>query len=167
MDSDEKLARLKESMTLATQVKSADDLKVGTIVYVRMDKNDGLILKDGYTTRLKYIIVAGSKSNDKEFCAVLVNSDNDYSDSPEWKAEQYPLLQQNYPDLLEYNSWIDCTDPKTLTLRKLKARKAEIKGRLTDDDLDAVMTKLKDSDFIEPHLKTVFGISTYTSEKDT
>lgn len=71
MDSDEKLARLKESMTLASQVKSADDLKVGTIVYVSMDKNDGLILKDGYTTRLKYIIVAGSKSNDKEFCAVL------------------------------------------------------------------------------------------------
>ena len=161
MDSDDKLAQLKQSLIEASLVKCADDLKVGTIVYVELDKNDGLILTDGYPTRLKYIIVAGNKSDKKEYCAVLINSDDDYSESPEWKEDQYPLLQQNYLGILDYNSWLDCTDPKTLSLRKLKARKAEIKGRLTDDDLKAVMTKLKESDFIDPHTKKVFGIDTF------
>jgi hypothetical protein len=164
MDFEGKLADLKENLKAASLVKSADDLKVGTIIYVEMDKNDGLVLNDGYPTRLKYVVVAGSKSDRKEVCAMLVNTDADYSDAPDWKAEQYPLLQKNYPGVLDYNSWLDCTDPKTLTVRKLKAKKAEVKGSLTPDDLKAVMTKLKNSDFIDDHTKRVYGINAYTSE---
>ena len=74
------------------------------------------------------------------------------------------MLQKNYPGVLDYNSWLDCTDPKTLTVRKLKAKKAEVKGSLTPDDLKAVMTKLKNSDFIDDHTKRVYGINAYTSE---
>ena len=164
MDFEGKLADLKENLKAASLVKSADDLKVGTIIYVEMDKNDGLVLNDGYPTRLKYVVVAGSKSDRKEVCAMLVNTDADYSDAPDWKAEQYPLLQKDYPGVLDYNSWLDCTDPKTLTVRKLKAKKAEVKGSLTPDDLKAVMTKLKNSDFIDDHTKRVYGINAYTSE---
>ena len=164
MDFEGKLADLKESLKAEALVKSADDLKVGTIIYVEMDKNDGLALNDGYPTRLKYVVVAGSKTDRKEVCAVLVNSDADYSDAPDWKAEQYPLLQKNYQDVLDHDSWIDCTDPKTLTVRKLKAKKAEVKGRLTADDLKAVMTRLKKSDFINDHTKKVYGINAYNTE---
>lgn len=164
MDFEGKLADLKESLKAEALVKSADDLKVGTIIYVEMDKNDGLVLNDGYPTRLKYVVVAGSKTDRKEVCAVLVNSDADYSDAPDWKAEQYPLLQKNYQDVLDHDSWIDCTDPKPLTVRKLKAKKAEVKGRLTADDLKAVMTKLKKSDFINDHTKKVYGINAYNTE---
>lgn len=164
MDFEGKLADLKESLKAEALVKSADDLKVGTIIYVEMDKNDGLVLNDGYPTRLKYVVVAGSKTDRKEVCAVLVNSDADYSDAPDWKAEQYPLLQKNYQDVLDHDCWIDCTDPKTLTVRKLKAKKAEVKGRLTADDLKAVMTKLKKSDFINDHTKKVYGINAYNTE---
>ena len=164
MDFKGKLADLKENLKAASLVQSADDLKVGTIIYVEMDKNDGLVLNEGYPTRLKYVVVAGSKSDRKEVCAVLVNTDADYSDALDWKAEQYPLLQKNYPGVLDYDSWLDCTDPKTLTVRKLKAKKAEVKGCLTADDLKAVMTKLKNSDFIDSHTKKVYGISAYTPE---
>jgi hypothetical protein len=163
MDFEGKLADLKETLKAASLVQSADDLKVGTIIYVEMDKNDGLVLNDGYPTRLKYVVVAGSKSDRKEVCAVLVNTDADYSDAPDWKAEQYPLLQKNYPGVLDYDSWLDCTDPKTLTVRKLKAKKAEVKGSLTTDDLKAVMTKLKNSDFINDHTKKVYGINAFTT----
>ena len=164
MDFKGKLADLKENLKAASLVQSADDLKVGTIIYVEMDKKDGLVLNEGYPTRLKYVVVAGSKSDRKEVCAVLVNTDADYSDAPDWKAEQYPLLQKNYPGVLDYDSWLDCTDPKTLTVRKLKAKKAEVKGCLIADDLKAVMTKLKNSDFIDPRTKKVYGISAYTPE---
>lgn len=162
MDFEGKLADLKEKQKAVSLVQSADDLKIGSIIYVEMDKNDGLVLNDGYSTRMKYVVVAGSKSDRKEVCAVLVNTNADYSDAPDWKAEQYPLLQKNYPGVLDYDSWLDCTDPKTLTVRKLKAKKAEVKGSLTTDDLKAVMTKLKNSDFIDPHTKKVYGINAYT-----
>ena len=158
MDQEGKLANLKNSLQKASLVKSIADLQVGTVIYVELDANDGLVLKDGYKTRLKYVVVAGAKSNQKEICAVLINSDADYSDDPDWKAEQYPLLQSNYPGLLDHDSWLDCTDPKPLTVKKLKAKKAEVSGSLLEEDLALVMDKLKNSDFIEPHMKKVFGI---------
>lgn len=137
------------------------ELCVGDIVYVEMDSNDGLVLNEGYPTRLKYVVVAGSKSDNKEACLVLINSDNDYSDDPEWIAAQIPIAHNNYPEILDYDSWMDCTDPKQMTMRKLRARKAEIVGRLNDEDLSLVMATLKDSGFIDTHLKKVYGILSY------
>ena len=166
MDFEDKLADLKKSIDEASLVKSSADLMVGTLVYVEMDKNDGLTLTGGYTTRLKYVVAAGAKSDHKEVCAVLVNTDADFSDDPDWRADQYPLLQRNYPGILDYDSWLDCTDPKTLTVRKLKAKKAEVKGRLTDEDLRAVMTKLKNSEVISERMKKLYGISSFETEKE-
>lgn len=164
MDFEGKLAGLIESIKLASLVQNANNLEAGTIVYVEMDKSDGLVINDGYPTRLKYVVIAGSKSNRKEVCALLVNSEADYSNDPDWRAEQYPLFQKKYSDILDHDSWLDCTDPKTFTLRKLKAKKAEIKGHLTDDDLRAVMTKLKNSEFIDNHTKKVYGIASFKVE---
>ena len=164
MDFQGKLADLKEKLRVESLVKSADDLKVGTIIYMEMDKNDGLVLKKGFPTRRKYVVVAGRKSDRKEVCVVLINSDADYSNAQDWKDEQYLLLRRNYPDILDDDSWLDCTDPKILTIRKIKAKKAEVRGRLTADDLMAMMTKLKNSDFIDLHTKRVFGISAYDAE---
>ena len=53
------------------------------------------------------------------------------------------------------------SDPKVLTIRKLKAKKAVIQGQLTEDDLIAVMQKLKNSEFIDPQQKKVFGFADY------
>lgn len=159
MDQDGKLANLKQSIHNAKLVKSISDLKVGTVIYVELDANDGLVLKDGYKTRLKYVVVAGAKSNHKEICAVLINSDADYSTDPDWKAEQYPLSQNNYPQFLDHDSWMDCTDPKSLTVRKLKAKKAEVSGSLNENDMSVVLEKLKNSDFVDPHMKKVFGLN--------
>ena len=57
MDSNGKLAEIKKAIVEASLVKSIADLSVGTIVYVEMDKNDGLVLNEGYPTRLKYVVV--------------------------------------------------------------------------------------------------------------
>ena len=57
------------------------------------------------------------------------------------------------------------SDHKTLTVRKLKAKKAEVKGRLTDDDLRAVMTKLKNSEVISERIKKLYGISSFDTEE--
>ena len=161
MDFEGTLASLKRSMDEASFVKSAADLPVGTVVYVEMDKNDGIVLKDGHPTRLKYVVIAGAKGDKKQVCVLLINSDADYSDSEEWLDGQYPLHKCHYCSFLDYDSWLDCTDPKVVTTRKLKAKKAQVKGHLTEDDLKAVMKILKNCEFISPHMKSVFGISSF------
>ncbi len=57
------LASLKSKLSDENKVTSADDLNVGDVVYVELDKNDGLVLNGKYVTRLKYVVVAGAKSN--------------------------------------------------------------------------------------------------------
>jgi hypothetical protein len=65
MDFEGKLAEIRKNIDKASLVRSAADLSVGTVIYVEMDKNDGLVLTDGYPTRLKYVVVAGTKSDQK------------------------------------------------------------------------------------------------------
>ena len=88
-----------------------------------MDRADGIVPTPGYDSRLKYVIVAGAKSNAKEVCAVLINTDNDHSLAPDWQAEQYLIRQEDYPEILDHDSRIDCTDPKELKVAKIKASK--------------------------------------------
>lgn len=155
------LTQLKKQLTQKSLVKGIQDLRVGDIIYYDMDRADGIIPNPGYDTRLKYVVVAGSKSNDKEVCAVLINSEKDHSPVPDWQAEQYLIRQADYPSILEKDSWIDCTDPKELKVSKIKAKEAEKKGRLNERDLANVMKHLKENDFIDPHTRKVYGIDKY------
>ena len=156
-DKDGVLAKLHEEVCI---VKSAEDLSAGDIIYVELDQTDG-INTQGYPTRLKYVVVSGAKSDRKQIAAVLINSENDYSNDPEWQKEQYLLSQKNYANFLEYDSWLDCFEIKELKVRKIVARKAEKKGCLNTYDLCIMMQKLKDSEFIDEHLKKVYGINSF------
>ena len=159
------LARLKEKLRQDSLVKGIEDLQVGDIVYYDMDRADGIVPLPGYDTRLKYVIVAGEKSNLKEVCAVLINTDNDYSSAPDWQAEQYCIRQADYSEILDHDSWVDCTDPKELKVSKIKAKKAEKKGRLNSRDLANIMKHLKENDFIDAHTRKVYGIDKYSIDQ--
>ena len=137
---------------------------MGDIVYYDMDRDDGIVPETGYDSRLKYVIVAGAKSNSKEVCAVLINTDNDFSSAPDWLAEQYLVRQTDYPEILDHDSWIDCTDPKELLVSKIKAKGAEKKGRLNPRDLSNVMRHLKENDFIDARTRRIYRIDKYSVE---
>ncbi len=154
-------AQQKERLRQDSLVKGIENLQVGDIVYYDMDRADGIVPSPGYDTRLKYVIIAGAKSNSKEVCAVLINTSNDYSSAPDWQAEQYCIRQADYPEILDHDSWIDCTDPKKLKVSKIKAKKAEKKGRLNSRDLANVMKHLKENGFIDAHTRKVYGIDKY------
>lgn len=141
-------------------VKSAGDLSVGDVVYVELDAADGIDTQ-GYPCRLKYVVVSGCKTDRKEIAAVLINSENDYSSSEEWQNEQYLLDYRNYNNFLDYDSWLDCSEIKELKVRKIVSKKAQKKGHLNDYDLRVMMQKLKESDFIDNHIKKVYGINAY------
>ena len=106
MDHNDVLKDLHAQIQESSLVRSADDIQIGDIVYVEMDRNDGLVLVDGYDTRLKYIVVAGSKSDKKEFAVVLINSEADFSDDSDWQGEQYLLRHSDYADVLEHEKKI-------------------------------------------------------------
>jgi hypothetical protein len=124
LEANDLLSKLQEQIRQDSLIKGADDLKVGDIVYYDMDRTDGIKPTQGYDSRLKYVVVAGAKSNSKEICAVLINTDKNYSLEADWQAEQYLIKQEDYPDILDHDSWIDCTDPKELKVSKIKAKEA-------------------------------------------
>jgi len=160
------LSKLQEQMRQESLVKGIEDLQVGDIVYYDMDRSDGIVPNEGYDSRLKYVVVAGAKTNNKEVCAVLINTGNDHSFAPDWQAEQYLITQADYPSILDHDSWIDCTDPKELKVAKIKAKDAEKKGNLNARDLANVMKHLKENDFIEPHIRKVYGIDRYVINEE-
>lgn len=155
------LSQLREQMRQEALVKGIDDLQVGDIVYYDMDRADGITPEPGYDSRLKYVIVAGAKSNQKEVCAVLINTNKDHSIAPDWQAEQYLIRREDYPDILDHDSWIDCTDPKELKVAKIKAKGAEKKGHLNATDIDNVMRHLQENDFVDEHTRRVYCINKY------
>lgn len=155
------LGQLQVQLQQESIVKGIQDLNIGDIIYYDMDKADGIVPNLGYNSRLKYVVVAGAKSNAKEVCAVLINSENNHSPAPDWQAEQYLIRQVDYPEVLDHDSWIDCTDPKELKVSKIKAKNAEKKGHLNNQDLINVMKHLKENSFIDPHTRKVYGIDKY------
>ena len=122
------LGKLKAAIAKAELVDMSS-VKVGDIIYVSLNEEDGLILKDGYDSRRKYIVVIGFTPEGVAIGALLINSKIDSSKRTEELLNcQYPLLVCNYRNILDYDSWLDCSD--ILELSKLKI--TEKNGNLID-----------------------------------
>jgi hypothetical protein len=158
-DAKNSLASLRTEISEEARVKSKDDLHVGDILSLEMDEKDGLKLRGGYKTRDKFVVVIGINSKGDAIGALLINSEIDYTkDTPELKPFQYPMKQARYPEILDYDSWLDCTDLFLLKSRKIVAKKAEFKCRVQDDDFLNVLGLVRDYEGIARHIKVKYGI---------
>lgn len=72
------LGKLKAAIAKAELVDMSS-VKVGDIIYVSLNEEDGLILKDGYDSRRKYIVVIGFTPEGVAIGALLINSKIDSS----------------------------------------------------------------------------------------
>lgn len=152
------LQRLKAQMDDAEAVDMSS-VKVGDIIYVPMDEEDGLTLKGGYATRKKYVVIIGFTPEGIAVGALLINSEiNPSKRSPEMMDCQYPMLSRHYPDLLDYDSWLDCSDIFELSKEKISERKGKLKGCLTMEDKERVLDFLKQIDVIDNITKRRFGL---------
>lgn len=152
------LERLKASMAEAEKVDMTS-VKVGDIIYIPLDESDGLTLKNGYTTRRKYIVIIGFTTDGIAIGALLINSNvNPLKRSAELRECQYPLLHRHYPTILDYDCWLDCSDIFELSGLKITQKNGLLKGCLTDDDKERVMAFLKETDVIDNFTKRRFGI---------
>lgn len=157
-DKDGTLSKLK---AIAADKEKVDmsSVKVGDIIYVPLDEEDGLVLKEGYKDRLKYIVIIGFTPEGIAVGALLVNSNIDPSKrSKELLDCQYPLLSRDYRHILEYDSWLDCSDIFEIPKLKITDKNGKMKGCLTDDDKERVMGFLKDTDVFDNATKRRYGI---------
>lgn len=138
---------------------SINELKIGDIVYVPLDEEDGLILNKGFDTRRKYVVVIGFTPEGIAVGALLINSNIDVSKrSAELMDCQYPILARHYRSILKYDSWLDGSDIFELSITKLNEREGKVKGSLIEDDRDRVMSFLKETDMIDNFTKRRFGL---------
>ncbi|ELX67806.1 hypothetical protein HMPREF0662_00880 [Prevotella nigrescens F0103] len=154
------LLKLKDKLKEKNYIKSSKDLQIGDIFEMDMDANDGLTLTNDYSTRLKYVVVIGITSKGDAYGTFLINSEIDFSKQNELMMRyQYPLLKKNYPELLKYDSFLDCTDLFDLKRKKIVARKASKSGALTKEDCDNIRKLVCDSELLSDHDKQKFGLN--------
>lgn len=152
------LERLKAQMA-ESEVVDMHSVKVGDIIYVTLDEEDGLTLTKGYATRRKFIVIIGFTPEGIAIGALLVNSAIDPSKrSPEMMDCQYPLLQRHYHGILDHDSWLDCSDIFELSKQKISERKGKLKGCLTDEDRGRVLEFLRETDLFDNITKRRFGL---------
>lgn len=152
------LSKLKA--TIANNEKEdMSSIKVGDIIYVSLDEEDGLTLKDGYKDRRKYIVIIGFTPEGIAVGALLINSGIDPSKrSQELLDCQYPLQARHYRTILTYDSWLDCSDIFEIPKLKISDKHGKIKGCLIDEDKERVMNFLKETDVFDNATKKRYGI---------
>lgn len=153
------LEKLKAAMYEAERVDMSS-VKIGDIIYVPLDEEDGLILKNGYDDRKKYIVIIGFTPEGVAIGALLINSEIDSSKkrSEELLNSQYPLLVRNYRSILDYDSWLDCSDIFELSKLKITEKDGKLKGCLTPEDRERVMKFLKETEVFDNATKKRYGI---------
>lgn len=153
------LEKLKAAMDEAERVDMSS-VKIGDIIYVPLDEEDGLILKNGYDDRKKYIVIIGFTPEGVAIGALLINSEIDSSKkrSEELLNSQYPLLVRNYRSILDYDSWLDCSDIFELSKLKITEKDGKLKGCLAPEDRERVMEFLKETDVFDNATKKRYGI---------
>lgn len=158
---DDKISTLNKIKVAITQEEKIEmsSVKVGDIIYVPLDEEDGLILRSGYKDRLKYIVIIGFTPEGIAIGALLINSKIDPTKrSPELFNCQYPLLHRNYSHILDYDSWLDCSDIFEISKMKITDKGGIMKGRLTEEDRERVMDFLKETDVFDNVTKRRYGI---------
>ncbi len=154
-DKGDTLRKLKEQFEKEQKI-DASSVAIGDIIYVSLTSEDGLTLNEGYDSRLKYIVVVGFTADHNIIGALLINSKEN---PPGLNRYQYCILQSKYPGVIDYDSWLDCSQLFTLSLSRIKERVGLLKGKLLPDDLEWALSILRDCDLIDNATKKHFGIS--------
>ncbi len=134
-------------------------IDVGALIRTVLSESDGLTFKNGRTEKPKRLVVIGIDREEALcFGSVLVNTKMNpqaqYSD--EYLSAQYELKQENYPDFLDYNSYVDCGVLFSIPTERLK--QGEFFGYLNDADREGIFALLETSDIFSTKQKKRYGI---------
>lgn len=158
-DVQENLSKLREKIENQDRIKRPVRLSKGDIVEMELDENDGITLNGQYETRRKYIVIIGVTSKGDIYGAYLINSKiPPFKNNDIMKEYQYILLKDDYPKLLMYDSFLDCTEFFPINKKKMIARKAKNRGVLLEKDLNNILRLTKSSLFLSEDQKRRFRL---------
>ena len=129
-----------------------EKLEIGSLIRTIISIDEGLVFKDGRKQKPKKLV--------KKVCygSVLVNTKmspkSAYSAS--FLSAQYLLHQTDYPEFLEYDSYVDCGMLFSIPSEKLM--EGEFFGTLTNSDLHGIFDILKTTETLTNKAKKKFGI---------
>lgn len=136
-----------------------EKLEVGSLIRTVISVEEGLVFKNGRKQKPKRLVIIGVDL-ERQVCygSVLVNTNMspkaDYSSS--FLSAQYLLRQTDYPEFLDYDSFVDCGMLFSIPLEKLLV--GEYFGKLTDVDLNGIFGILRSTDTLTGKEKKRYGI---------
>ena len=153
------LRELQENFRQEQRRVTDERIAVGALIRTILSEADGLAFRGGRTEKPKRLVVIGVDRNCALcFGSVLVNTKMNprahYSD--EYLSAQYELKQEDYPDFLDYNSYVDCGELFSIPVEKLK--QGEFFGFLSDADREGIFNLLETSDIFSTKQKKRYGI---------
>ena len=128
----------------------------GTIAYLPLGSEDGLIVTGGYKYRNKYIVIVGITEDGFIVGSLLINT-KAHDATPELGACQFPLKQKDYPTNLKYKSWLDCSQLFRLEKNNM-LKYAQYCGLLTEKDSSLLYSHLHESTMLSNKEKKEFGL---------
>lgn len=147
--------KTKKKKKIFLKVKE-EHLVKGNVIYIPLSAEEGLIVTGGYKERNKYIIIIGMTDDGFVIGSLLINTDpNDAT--PELGACQFPLKLRDYPSILDYDSWLDCSQLFRIGKKKVLSR-GEFCGSIIESDWNLIWPFLRETDAISNKEKREFGI---------
>lgn len=134
-------------------------IQQGALILTVLSEEDGMVFKNGRTGKPKRMIIIGvDTANDICYGSVLVNTKMSPKSrfSDEYLSAQYMLSQKDYPEFLDYDSYADCGELFSISIRKLK--QGVYFGILKDKVMRGVMDILETTDTLSTKQKKRFGI---------
>jgi hypothetical protein len=107
----------------------------------------------------KFFVIIGEKE-ESCICFFFINSNIHpfIKKKPAFFNLQYPLKHSEYPDFLNYDSFIDCHAllyiHKEELIKQVQKNTAHYKGHLTEEDLSRIIEALRTSDLYSEREKT-------------
>lgn len=123
-----------------------------------MDREDGIVPKGGYPSRLKYVVVAGTSRSQEELCVVLINSKAAYGAAACYAEMQYKLRKEDYEDFLTHDSYVDCAKPKAIKTSKVIVKRTQRIGRMSNKDLESIMSILSSNKLLKSSFRSEFNL---------
>lgn len=133
-----------------------DNINVGDIHYLKLDKTNGITPKNGDKSRDKFFIVLGFDSEGNILGGVVINSNINYNLSSEITDYYLPVKVEQFP-FLKYNSFVNCS--KLIIAKREKFNKDTYRGTISDAEMfELIVDTVKESPTVNKKQLGEFGI---------
>ncbi len=128
---------------------------IGSVHYVALDRANGIVPKDGYSSRNKFFVILGWDDQGNAYGGVVFNSRVNLKLPYNIQLYHYPIRKSAY-SFLTHDSFIDCTSLMRVCGSQLTS--ATFRGALSQEHLEYVLGAVRESGTIPAIKLRMYGI---------